>query len=352
MTPTATTPQPRTLLDIREAAVVFPKRTRTLRRRATPLRALDGVSLTLAEGETLAVVGESGSGKTTLARAIVRIHPLERGSVRYRARNGDWFDLHNRLDATQTRAVRRDIRMVFQDPFGSLNPRKRIGEIVAEPLRRLRPDGERWNRRTLTTQVSTLLERVGLDPSMASRYPHALSGGQRQRVGIARAIATQPRLLLCDEAVSALDVSVQAQILTLLAQLQRELDLAVLFITHDLTVARAIANRIAVMYAGRIVEIAASDALFDAPEHPYSRELLASVPVDHPRQRRQKPRPATAAVLDAGARPMGCPFHPRCPHAIALCRERPPSLDAHADRWTACHLAGELPPANPIPEGG
>jgi oligopeptide/dipeptide ABC transporter ATP-binding protein len=292
------------------------------------LQAVDGVSLSVQEGETLGLVGESGCGKSTLARCIVRLHEPTAGTIRF-----DGQDI-TRLSARRLRALRRDLVMVFQDPQASLNPRKRVDEIVGMPLR----IHGMASGAALRTRVGELLELVGLSPSHAQRYPHEFSGGQRQRIGLARALATNPRLVVCDEPVSALDVSIQAQILNLLRDLQRELRLTLVFIAHDLGVVRHVSDRVAVMYLGRIVEIAPVDELYAHPVHPYSEALLSAVPVPDP------------DVLDSGIvlegdvpspidPPAGCRFHPRCRYATDVCRVEDPPLTAEDGKPhpAACH---------------
>jgi oligopeptide/dipeptide ABC transporter ATP-binding protein len=296
--------------------------------RGQHLQAVDGVSLSVQEGETLGLVGESGCGKSTLARCIVRLHEPTSGTIRF-----DGQDI-TRLSTRRLRALRRDLVMVFQDPHASLNPRKRVEEIVGMPLR----IHGMASGAALRTRVGELLELVGLSPSHAQRYPHEFSGGQRQRIGLARALATNPRLVVCDEPVSALDVSIQAQILNLLRDLQRELRLTLVFIAHDLGVVRHVSDRVAVMYLGRIVELAPVDELYANPVHPYSEALLSAVPVPDP------------DVLDSGIvlegdvpspidPPSGCRFHPRCRYATDVCRVEDPPLTADDGKPhpAACH---------------
>jgi oligopeptide transport system ATP-binding protein len=301
--------------------------------RGQQLQAVDGVSLAVEEGETLGLVGESGCGKSTLARCIVRLHEPSAGTIRF-----DGRDI-TRLSARRLRALRRDLVMVFQDPQASLNPRKRVGEIVGMPLR----VHDMASGAALRTRVGELLELVGLSPSHAQRYPHEFSGGQRQRIGLARALATKPRLVVCDEPVSALDVSIQAQILNLLRDLQRELRLTLVFIAHDLGVVRHVSDRVAVMYLGRIVEIAPVDELYAHPVHPYSEALLSAVPVPDPDV------PDSGIVLEGDVPspidpPAGCRFHPRCRYATEICRSEDPPLTADDGKPhpAACH--------HPLPE--
>ena len=294
------------------------------------LRAVDGVDLDLVEGETLSLVGESGCGKSTLARLFLRLERPTGGAIRYRGED-IWA-----MDRQSVHRFRREVQMVFQDPYASLNPRMRVEQIVGEGLviHRLGSDGERARR------VHELLEQVGLPPEAASAYPHEFSGGQRQRIGIARALAVEPRVVVADEPVSALDVSVQAQILNLLLDLKEGRGLTYLFISHDLRVVEHISDRVAVMYLGRIVELAPAQALFARPRHPYTRALLAAVPVPDP-SRRTEPKVLEGDVPNPIAPPRGCPFHPRCPERTERCgREVPAPVEPEAGCRVACHLYG------------
>jgi len=293
-----------------------------IRGRREKLRAVDDVTLSVIEGETLGLVGESGCGKSTLARCIVGLQPPTEGVVRF-----DGADLSG-LRGKARKSARRDLTMVFQDPYSSLNPRRRVIDVVAAPLdiQGLARGAER--RR----QVDEMLELVGLEPRHASRYPHEFSGGQRQRIGIARALITKPRLLVCDEPVSALDVSIQAQILNLLVGLREELGLTLVFIAHDLGVIRHISQRIAVMYLGRIVEVAETDELFAQPIHPYTEGLLAAVPVPDPTRHVDDDQLLSGDVPLASAPPGGCAFHPRCGYAVERCKSEQPLLDQSGDK--------------------
>jgi peptide/nickel transport system ATP-binding protein len=304
------------------------------------VRAVDGIDLDIAEGETVGIVGESGSGKTTLGKSIIRIYEPTAGAVRFHRRDGSTVDLAH-LRPGELKVMRRDIRMIFQDPYSSLNPRSTVGSIVAEPLvvNRL------LSGAALEARVCELLERVGLSAEYRYRYPHAFSGGQRQRIGIARALALNPRLVICDEAVSALDVSVQAQVLNLLADLQREFGFAYLFIAHDLSVVRQICKRTAVMYLGRIVELGDTDQLFDSPAHPYTEALLSAVPIPDPDAKVRERRIVLAGEIpDPSKPPSGCPFHTRCRYSDGkrCVSEVPPLADLPRGGKAACHFAGEL----------
>jgi peptide/nickel transport system ATP-binding protein len=318
------------VLELERLEVAFPGRRRLLRRDAdATLRAVDGVTLEVRTGETLGLVGESGSGKTTLARAAVRLLEPTGGAVRFAGR--DITEASRR----ELQPLRRELQIVFQDPFGSLNPRKRVGDIVALPLRL-----HGVSKRESAARVTALLERVGLEPEHADRWPHEFSGGQRQRIGIARALALDPRLVVLDEPVSALDVTVQTQIVDLLDELQRELGLAYLFVAHDLSVVRQVSDRVAVMYLGKLVEVAPVAEIYERPVHPYTAALLAAIPVPDPSRRDRRVRGVTPSGEPPSATdvPSGCVFHPRCPRATDVCREVEPPLAAHSDgHAAACH---------------
>ena len=296
------------------------------------VRAVDGVSFTIERGETLGLVGESGCGKTTTGRCILQLERATSGSVTFEGRE------LTTLNETELRSVRRKIQVIFQDPYSSLNPRMTVGQIIAEPLgvHNIVPDkGPREAR------VKDLLHRVGLLPQHARRYPHEMSGGQRQRVGIARALAMEPSLIVCDEPVSALDVSIQAQIINLLEDLQSEFGLTYLFIAHDLAVVRHISDRVAVMYLGKIAEMADRKTLYDDPKHPYTRALLSAVPIPDPDLEAQRERIVLRGEVPSALNPpSGCVFHPRCPFAVDRCKTEIPGLrDLVSGHAAACHLA-------------
>lgn len=295
----------------------------------TMLRAVDGVSFTISPGETLALVGESGCGKSTVARLLVGLYPLTRGSIRLNGQNLDTIRKQNR------KTVQRQMQMIFQDPYASLNPRWRVGRIIAEPLR----VHENLDKTQRQARVDELLLQVGLDPADSLRYPHQFSGGQRQRISIARALAVRPEFLVCDEPTSALDVSVQAQVLNLMKDLQRELGLTYLFISHNLAVVHHVADRVAVMYLGRIVELAPRDVLFNTPRHPYTRMLLSAIPdISGTGARRT---PVGGEVPNPLHPPSGCTFHPRCPYARDICRHQAPDMLPDGDAQVACHGISE-----------
>jgi peptide/nickel transport system ATP-binding protein len=313
---------------------VFPSRGGAGRR---TLRAVDGVSLEVRAGETLGVVGESGCGKSTLGRCLVRLTDLTSGTVTFEGR-----DITS-LSRRRLRPVRRDLQLVFQDPYASLNPRRRVGDILSEPLQ-IHGYGD---RRAVTARVQELLEVVGLNASHVDRFPHEFSGGQRQRVGIARALAMNPKVIVADEPVSALDVSIQAQVLNLFADLQDDLGLTYVFIAHDLGVVRHVSSRIAVMYLGEVVETADTDPLYARPGHPYTEALLLSAPDVDDRddtgseadERGPEPEPLTGDVPDPANKPSGCPFRTRCPHAQDVCAaEHPPLREVAPGRQVACHF--------------
>ncbi|MGD9951680.1 MAG: ABC transporter ATP-binding protein [Burkholderiales bacterium] len=320
------------LLQVENLVMHFPVGGGMFSKPAGVVKAVDGVSFAVRKGETLGLVGESGCGKTTTGRCILQLERPTSGRILF-----EGIDLMT-LDAAELRAVRRRIQVIFQDPYSSLNPRMTVEQILAEPLKvhNLLPDrGERELR------VRELLGQVGLLPQHGKRYPHQLSGGQRQRVGIARALAMQPSLIVCDEPVSALDVSIQAQIINLLEQLQAELGLTYLFIAHDLSVVRHISDRVAVMYLGKLVELADRNALYEEPLHPYTRALLSAVPIPDPKIEAQRERTVLRGEVPSPLKPpSGCVFHPRCPVAVDRCSAEVPALrEIRPGHWAACHLA-------------
>ena len=327
------------LLEVRNLHMQFPIRRGAFRRTVGFVKAVHDVSFQIRPGETLSLVGESGCGKTTTGRCIVRVYEPTSGQILYQAEGQERIDLAG-LDNRDLRPFRREIRMIFQDPFSSLNPRLSILQIVGESLK----VNQVASGSELEDQVASLLRRVGLRPEYIRRYPHAFSGGERQRIGIARALALNPRLIVADEAVSALDVSVQAQILNLLQDLQEELNLTYLFIAHDLSVVEHISHRVAVMYVGKIVELAATEDLFRNPLHPYTEALLSAVPKPDPRLRNKGARiRLEGEVADPSNPPSGCYFQPRCPYAEDRCRQEEPAVrEVAKDRWVACHFAEEL----------
>lgn len=301
------------------------------------VKAVDGVNFTIRRGEVLGLVGESGCGKTTTGRVILRADKPTAGSILFQDREKGEVDLAQ-LQRDQLRDIWRNIQLIFQDPYSSLNPRMTLEQIVGEPLRNYRVT----HGRALRDRVAELLGLVGLHPEYMSRYPHAFSGGQRQRIGIARALALNPQLIICDEPVSALDVSIQAQILNLLQELQAQFQLTYLFISHDLSVVRHLCDRVAVMYVGKIVEIAGTEELFNDMQHPYTEALLSSAPTPDPRAKRKQVRLA-GEVPDPANPPSGCYFHPRCQYAQDLCKAELPLLrETKPGHWAACHFSEQL----------
>ena len=327
------------LLEVRDLRKHYPTRQGWLGGSGNLVRAVDGVSFSIADGETLGLVGESGCGKSTTGKLILRLQDPTAGEILWKGRPIE------ALSQAEMRPVRRELQAVFQDPYSSLNPRIRAADIVAEPLRNY----ESLSAAQARERVAGLFERVGLRPDQMVKYPFEFSGGQRQRLGIARALSVQPRLMVCDEPVSALDVSVQAQVINLLMDLQQEFGLSYLFVAHDLAVVEHISHRVAVMYLGRIVEIAPKRTIFTRPQHPYTEALLDAVPVPNPGARHQR-RVLTGDVPSPINPPPGCHFHTRCPYAEERCRiEMPPMQQVSAGQWVACHL--RQPVATPVTEG-
>jgi oligopeptide/dipeptide ABC transporter ATP-binding protein len=316
------------LLEVKNLKKYFPIKKGFLSRTMGQVRAVDGVSFTLKRGETLGLVGESGCGKTTVGRSILRLIEPTAGQITFNDQN------LLALEREELRKTRASLQIIFQDPFSSLDPRMNVGRIIAEPIR----NHLKVSRKEIRDRVAYLMERVGLHPEQIGRYPHEFSGGQRQRIGIARALALNPLAIICDEPVSALDVSIQAQVINLLAQLQEQMNLSYLFIAHDLSIVEHISDRVAVMYLGRIVELATDKELYQNPLHPYSRALLSAVPIPDPEIQRKKivlqgdvPSPINP--------PSGCSFHTRCPECKGVCSLQEPTLQDMGDgHWVACHL--------------
>jgi peptide/nickel transport system ATP-binding protein len=349
-------PDANNLLEVRDLAKLFPITQGLFKRVVGHVRAVDGVSFTIPRGKTLGLVGESGCGKTTTSRMILRAFDPTSGQVLFQDRRLGWVDI-TKLDNAALRQIRPNMQMIFQDPYASLNPRMTLLEVIGEPLlvNNIAKGSE------LQDRVASLLRRVGLRPEYVRRYPHGFSGGQRQRIGIARALAPHPQLVVCDEPVSALDVSIQAQILNLLQDLQQELGLTYLFVAHDLSVVEHISDRVAVMYVGKLVEEAETEELFERPLHPYTEALLSAVPKPNPRLRRRsiavngayagtgsdsagmKRIVLRGEVADPSNPPPGCYFHPRCPYAIDICKTEAPVLRTLLPgRSVSCHRADEL----------
>jgi peptide/nickel transport system ATP-binding protein len=334
---------PDSLLEVRGLRKFFPITQGFMRRTVGHVRAVDDVSFSIPKGKTLGLVGESGCGKTTTSRMILRAFDPSSGEIWFDDRHQGWVDI-TRLDSNSLRGLRPNMQMIFQDPYSSLNPRMTLVEVIGEPL--LVNGIARGSE--LHDRVAYLLRRVGLRPEYVGRYPHGFSGGQRQRIGIARALAPNPQLVVCDEPVSALDVSIQAQILNLLQDLQEEFGLTYLFVAHDLSVVEHISDRVAVMYVGKLVEMADTEDLFLQPLHPYTEALLASVPTPDPHRRRRASGSGRQVALrgevaDPSNPPSGCYFHPRCPYAVDRCRSETPVLRELApNHVVSCHRAEEL----------
>ena len=325
------------LVEVRHLKKYFPIRRGFLRRTVGNVRAVDDVSFFIREGETLGLVGESGCGKTTTGRTLLRaIEPTD-GEIRFKDRNMGWVDVRA-LDKAELKQIRQNMQMIFQDPYSSLNPRMTLLQIVGEPLL----VNKVAHGKELEERVAELLRVVGLRPEYMVRYPHAFSGGQRQRIGVARALALNPQFIVCDEPVSALDVSIQAQILNLLQDLQAQFHLTYLFVAHDLSVVEHISDRVAVMYVGKLVEMAETEELFLNPLHPYTEALLSAVPKPDPRFR-SKRIVLEGDVADPANPPKGCYFNPRCRYAADICRQETPQLrEVRPDHFVSCHRAEEL----------
>ena len=318
------------LVEVHDLVKYYPVTAGVLRRKVGDVKAVDGVSFSIEPGETLGLVGESGCGKTTTGRCILQLQEITSGDVIFQGQ-----DL-TKMKGETLRRMRRHMQLIFQDPFASLDPRMTAGDIVGEPLK----VHDIARGRKYRQQVSDLLSMVELAPTVSGRYPHEFSGGQRQRLGIARALAVRPAFIVCDEPVSALDVSIQAQIITLLMRLREEFNLTYLFIAHDLAVVRNISDRVAVMYLGKIMEITSSDRLYDEPQHPYTISLLSAVPIPDPVVDRTRERIILKGDVPSPMNPpSGCPFHTRCPHAEEICKSQVPELKSTGpNHWTACHL--------------
>lgn len=327
------------LLEVKNLKMHFPITKGLFSRVVGHVKAVDDVSFSVFEGETLGLVGESGCGKTTTGRCLLRVYEPTDGELIYHEASGKKVDLMD-LGMGELKPYRRQIRMIFQDPHSSLNPRMPVLDIIGEPLR----VNHLARGRELEDRVADLMRKVGLRPEYMRRYPHAFSGGERQRIGIARALAVNPRLVVCDEAVSALDVSVQAQTLNLLQDLQEEFDLTYLFVAHDLSVVEHISDRVAVMYVGKMVELADTDSLYNNPHHPYTEALLSAVPKPDPRLRDKLARiRLTGEVADPANPPSGCYFHPRCSYAKERCKIETPALrEIEPGHYAACHFSEEL----------
>ena len=326
---------PAPLLEVRDLKKHFPIKSGVFKRRTGSVFAVDGVSFSVNQGETLGLVGESGCGKTTVGRCVIRLYEPTAGEVIFDGKSV------THMARPELRHLRRDMQMIFQDPYESLNARQTVGNLLEEPfvIHKMGTPAER------TRKVAELLDKVGMPASAANRFPHEFSGGQRQRIGIARAIALNPKLVVCDEPVSALDVSIQSQILNLMLFLQKQMGLSYIFIAHDLSVVHHVSDRIAVMYLGRIVEYADAGTLYASPLHPYTRALISAIPMPDPEHVKKK-KPLGGDVPSPVHPPAGCHFHPRCPLAIDICRNLPPKLEPQPasgaeNHLAACHRAGE-----------
>ncbi|MFC1899244.1 ABC transporter ATP-binding protein [Chloroflexota bacterium] len=318
------------IIDVENLKMYFPVTAGVVKRRIGDVKAVDGVSFYIKRGETLGLVGESGCGKTTTGRCILQLYKVTEGKVSF-----EGTEL-TQLKGADMRRARRDMQLIFQDPYSSLDPRMSAGDIIGEPLlvHKIVRRGAEYRK-----LIGELLSMVELEPFMAERYPHEFSGGQRQRIGIARALAVRPKFIICDEPVSALDVSVQAQVTQLLMRLRDEMDLTYLFIAHDLSVVRYISDRVGVMYLGKIMELTDSDELYDNPLHPYTIALLSAVPIPNPTVDRQRKRILLSGDVPSPVNPpSGCVFHPRCAMAVDICKEKEPELrNMGGEHWVSCH---------------
>jgi oligopeptide/dipeptide ABC transporter ATP-binding protein len=328
------------ILEVQELKKYFPVKKGFFRRATGVVRAVNDVTFSIYQGETLGLVGESGSGKTTVAKVIMRAYEATAGNIFLKTTEGKRVDMAT-LDKKELKSERKNIQLIFQDPYSSLNPRMPVLDLIAEPLQ-----AYGWSRKKYVKRVEELLSMVGLNPRYMRRYPHAFSGGQRQRISIARALALSPSIIIADEPASALDVSVQAQILNLLEDMQEKLNLTYLFITHDLSVVRYLCDRVAVMYAGKLAEVADTEALYTNPQHPYTSALLSAVPDADPHQRWLE-ETVSGEVLDLSKEIRGCPFAPRCKYVIQRCRDVYPLLENKIDskehpHFAACHRSHEI----------
>lgn len=320
------------LLEVKNLKKHFPIKSGVLQQTVGYTKALDGLSIKLKKGETFGIVGESGCGKSTAGRTIIRLYKPTSGKIIYQGE-----DISRLSESNLRQVIRKDIQMIFQDPFASLNPRKTLHKTLAEPLK---AHGIYGNTRTQKDKIKEMLEVVGLDASFVNRYPHEFSGGQRQRIGIARALLLQPNLIIADEPVSALDVSIQAQIINLIQKMQEEFNLTYIFISHDLSVVKYICNRVAVMYLGQMMEVATRKILFDKPLHPYTRALMSAVPTVKSKGLQKRDRIVLQGDMPSAAnQPSGCVFHTRCPAAMPVCKEiKPEFKEIQKDHQIACHL--------------
>ncbi|MCA9889479.1 MAG: ATP-binding cassette domain-containing protein [Anaerolineae bacterium] len=325
------------ILEVNDLKLYFPIRLGLFQRHVGDVRAVDGVNFTLYDGEVLGLVGESGCGKTTVGRTLLRLYDPTDGEIWYYTKTGEKINLAE-LSQRQMKPLRREMRMVFQDPFSSLNPRFTVKDIIGEPLV---IHGIARGRKA-EARVAELMSAVGLNPAYMQRYPHEFSGGQRQRIGLARALALNPRLIVADEPVSALDVSVQAQVLNLLSEIRRELGLTLIFVAHDLSVVEHISDRIAVMYVGKIVELAETEELLNRPLHPYTEALLSAIPPADPLRKVDRIQ-LEGEVPSPSNPPTGCSFHPRCRYAKDICKQDEPTFtEVEPDHFVSCHFAKEL----------